>query len=369
MIDGTCDPALAAVARVFEENFDRRGEVGAAVCIWRDGKKLVDLWGGIADPTTGTAWRRDTIVNTQSVYKSLAALCVHLLIERGTIDIDQPVARYWPGFAQAGKAAVTVRQMLGGTAGLLYADSALPDSLLDWDAMIAAIERQPPEWQPGTQGAYHSMSAIFLFGHLVRMADGRTLQRFFADEIAGPLGADFHFGIGDAEIPRVAKFLQNRGSTTMQALGDRSTKLGRAWHMRPALPDFPNSEQSRRGWSGHGNARAVARIYAALAGGGAVDGVRLLQAASIDLLREQQWDEICAMTDRSFRYGLGFFLNKPPLLPLGPNLRAFGHPGAGGALGFADPENRIAFAYTPNYMCEGAGIGDRCTALIEAAYA
>lgn len=368
VISGDCDSRFAAVKAALAANFAERGEVGAAVCVYKDGRKVVDLWGGVADPNTGRRWEQDTIVTMQSVYKGLAALCVHQLIERGRIDIDAPVARYWHGFGQNGKERITVKQLLGGTAGVLYADAAPPNSLGNWPVMIDALERQAPEWPPGTKGAYHSMSAIFLLGELIRQVDGRALPAYFRQEIAEPLGVDFHFGIADGDLARTAWFITSTGSATINAIADRTTKLGRAWHMRPAVPDYFNTPDSHRGVSGHGNARAVARIFAALANGGAIDGVHVVKPQTVELMRQQQWDGICAMTDRHFRYALGFFLNQPPLLPLGPNPKAFGHPGAGGAIGFADPENRLAFSYSPNFMCASAGIGERAAALIEAAY-
>jgi len=368
-IQGHCDPAFARVRETFEENFRSRQELGAAVCVYKDGKKVVDLWGGIADAKTGTPWTADTIVNMQSVYKGIAALCVHQLIDRGRIDLDAPVMRYWPKFGQAGKDKITVKQLLGGQAALLFADAAPDGSVQNWPVMIDALERQKPEWEPGTRGAYHSMSAIFLFGELVHQVDGRTLPVYFREEIAKPLGADFQFGITDADFPRTAFLVTNSESVTLNAIADRSTKLGRAWHVRPQVPDYFNTPGARRAVSGHGNARAVARIFAVLANNGAIDDVRIVSPKAVEVMRQQQWDGICGMTDRHFRYGLGFFLNQPPLAPMGPNPKAFGHPGAGGAIGIADPENRIAFSYSPDFMAGGAGVGPRCEALIAAAYA
>jgi CubicO group peptidase (beta-lactamase class C family) len=372
-IEGTCDPRFGAVGAAFEENFRSRGEIGAAVCLYKNGRKVVDLWGGVADPATGAAWKQDTIVCMMSVGKAMAALCVHRLIDRGEIDLDAPVVRYWPRFGQAGKERITVRQLLGGQTALIYADAAPPGSLLDWELMIDALERQAPEWEPGTRGAYHSMSAGFLFGELVRQVDGRGPGVFFRDEIAIPLGADYQIGLDDAQIARVAPLLPNPGSVTGNAMRDPSTKLGRAWRARPDDPDFFNSDACRRGvlpsGNGHGNARGVARIFACLANDGELDGVRLFRPATVERMRQLQWEGICGMTDRHFRYALGLFVNSHPVMPMGPNAHAFGHAGAGGALGFADPENGIAFSYSPNFMCAGAGVGDRCPALIDAVYA
>jgi len=371
VIEGDCDPAFEAVRRAFEENFRLRGEVGAAVCVYTKGRKVVDLWGGLADPQKGKRWERDTIVCMMSVGKSMAALSVLMLVDRGKIDLDAPVADYWPEFAQAGKQAITVRTLLAAKAGLLYADHAPDGAAYDWGTMIRALEMQAPEWEPGTRGGYHSMSCGFLLGELVRRVDGRYFNIFFKEEITDPLGADYHFALHDDEIARAATIIPNPGSVTLVQSRDLKTKLGRAWRVRPNGPDSYNSEAYRRALfpssNGHGNARAIARIYAALAGGGTLDGVRLLSSSLIETARTETWKEICQMTDRPFRYALGFFLNHSPMSPFGRNPRAFGHPGAGGAVGIADPEAGVAFSYSPNFMCAGAGVGDRCEALVAAA--
>jgi CubicO group peptidase (beta-lactamase class C family) len=371
-LEGTFEPRFAPVAAAWARNFAERGELGAAVCIYEKGRPVVDLWGGVADPASGRPWERDTIVCMMSVGKGMAALCLLQLIDRGRIALDAPVARYWPSFAQAGKERITVEQVLGGLAALVYAEHAPPGSMMDWAAQVQAIELQAPVWEPGTRGAYHSMTAGILFGELVRRVDGRDFARYWHEEIAAPLGVDYAFGLDDAAMARVAPLVPNPDSVTLNAIADPASKLGKAWRPMPRVPDFFNSDAFRRGvfpsGNGHGNARAIARVYASLAEGGALDGVTLLSQGMIDEARRTRWDEICGLTERPFRYGLGFMLTKPPLIPFGPNLGSFGQPGAGGALGFADPESRLAFAYSPNFMCSGAGIGDRCEALIDAMY-
>jgi CubicO group peptidase (beta-lactamase class C family) len=370
MIEGQCDSAFASVRAAFAENFERRGEVGAAVCVYSAGRKVVDLWGGLADPQSGRPWQRDTLVCMMSVGKGMAALCIHRLVERGNIALDRPVAHSWPGFGQAGKDGITVRHVLSGTSGVLFADAAPPASVMDWQQMIPAIEQQPPEWPAGSRGAYQSMTMGFMLGELVRRVDGRPLNQFFQEEIAGPLGVDYVWGLNDEQDARTAPIIGNPAHDTVKAFADPTTGLGRAWHMRPVGTAFYNTASFRRGVlpssNGHGNARSVARVYAALSEAGTLDGVSVLTPSGIELVRALQWDDACGMTGRHYRYGMGFFLNTPPLVPMGPNPRAFGHPGAGGALGFADPERRLAFAYAPNFMCAGAGSGDRATALVAA---
>lgn len=371
-ISGHCAPEFSAVAKAFEENFARRDERGAAVCVYRDGQPVVDLWGGWRNPARTLPWEKDTIVCMMSVGKGVAALCVWMLIDRGRIDLDAPVARYWPSFAGGGKGAITVRTLLSAKAGLLYADHAPDGSAFDWDVVIAALERQEPCWEPGADHGYHSATAGYLLGELVHQVDGRTIDRFLREEITTPLGIDYGYGAGWAAPERVADVIPNTDSHTFVQTRDPSTKLGRAWRIRPVMADHYNDAGFRGAMmpssNGHGNARAIARLFAVLANGGTLDGTTLVSPSTIDRMREQSWDGTCAMTDRQFRYAHGFFLNKEDVSPMGTNPRAFGHPGAGGALGFADPENRISFAYSPTLMCAGGGVGDRCAALVAAVY-
>jgi len=372
-IEGECAPEFARIRDTFEANFRERGEIGAAVCVYKDGRKAVDLWGGIADPASGRAWHHDTIVAMMSVGKSMAALSVLMLVDRGLVDLDSPVAAYWPEFGQGGKAGITVRTLLQGKAGLLYADHAADGAAYDWDAMVRAFETQTPEWEPGTKAGYHSMSAGILFGEVVHRVDGRMISQFFDEEIAGPLGIDYRFGMKRADFARTATIIPNPDSVTFTQTRQPETKLGRAWRVRPQSDDHYNDPAYRTGVfpssNGHGNARAIARVYAALGNGGEIDGVRLVSPMIVEEARTESWNGICEMTDRHFRYACGFFLSQPPLLPFGPNSKAFGHPGAGGAIGFADPEAKLSFSYSPNFMCGGAGVGDRCEALVHTLFA
>lgn len=374
MIHGTCDPKFEKVHQAFAQNFTARGEVGAAVCIYKDGRKALDFWGGVANRATGELWSKDTIVSMMSVTKSLAAIALLRLLDRGLVALDASVATYWPDFAQSGKEFITIRHILSGTGGLMYVDHAPAGSALDWDVMITAIEKQEPEWPAGTAGAYHSVTQGFLLGEVVRRVDGRPINLFIQEEIADPLELDLFVGLNDVDIARVARIITNPASDTLRQVVDPSTKLGRAWRVMPAVDDFFNSDGFRRAvfpsGNGHSNARSIARLYASLANGGKLDGVHVLSRGLIEEVRKTAWDSACALTGRPYRYGLGFFLSKYPDteygLHFGPGRGAFGHPGAGGVIGFCDPEANISFGYSPNFMCAGAGIGDRCTALIDA---
>ena len=375
-VHGSCNADFAAVGEAFEENFDLRGELGAAVCVYRDGERVVDLWGGHLDWERTAPWRADTIVCMASVTKSMTALCLHILIERGEVELDAPMVRYWPEFAQAGKAGITVRQSLGHNDGVIFNDASRPGDWLDTDAIASAIAAQAPEWEPGTRGAYNSFNYGFLIGEIVRRVSGRTPGEFFREEIAAPLGIDYQIGVREDDLTRVSNLYPNPESVTMSSFSDPTTKLARAWHSLPASSDALgpfNRAEFRTGEfpsaNGTGNARAIARVYGALAGGGEIDGVRVWAPETVSQMRELQWDGVCGITDRPFRMGLGVFLNSPPLSGMGPNPNAFGHMGVGGAFGFADPEAGLSFSYSPNYMCAGAGVGDRCDALVAALYA
>jgi len=371
-LGGDVAPGFFAVRAAFETNFHKRGEVGAAVCVYRHGALVVDLWGGMARADGHAPWHEDTIVCMMSVGKSLTALCALMLVDRGLLELDAAVARYWPAFGQNGKAMITVRMLLGGLSGVLYADAAPDGAGLHWATMIQAFEVQAPEWPVRGGHAYHSMSFGYLVGELVRRVDGRSIDQFFAEEVAIPLRVDYGFGLDDAQIARSADIIPNSASNTHALMADPTSKFGRAWRILPDLQVRANAEDFRRGLfpsaNGHGNARAVARIFAALGAGGRLDGVQLLSAGLIEQLCIEMWDGTCAMTGRHYRYGLGFFLNGSPLVPMGSSRTAFGHPGVGGALAFADPENGISFSYSPNSMCEGAGVGSRCEALVTALY-
>lgn len=371
-IDGTCEERFTRVRNAFEDNFQKRGEVGAAVCIYRNGVKVVDLWGGHSAEDKSAPWQRDTIVCMMSVAKSIAALAVHMLIDRGEILLERPMAHYWPEFSQSGKSAITVDEVLSGRAGLLYADAAPEGSMLKWDVMIDALSAQPAQLPAEGLGAYHSMSIGYLLGELLRRVDGRHLNDFVREEIGGPLGADYQYGVTDTDLQRVTPLIPNPGSLTLNALQDNTSRLGRAWRIIPeaSMPFFNRKEflQGRcPSGNGVGNARGVARIYATLAQGGELDGVRLVSSSAIERMREVQWDGPCGMTDRPYRYARGFFLNNPQM-SMGPNPKTFGHLGAGGAIGFADPEAGLAFSYSPNFMCAGDGLGDRVPKLIDAMY-
>ena len=375
-IDGFCDPQFETVRAAFADNFAKRGEPGAAVAVSIDGKAVVDLWGGHADIAQTNSWQRDTLVNFFSVSKALCAICAGQLAERRLLDLDAPVAKYWPEFAQNGKSAITVRVLLSHRAGLPAIAEALPDgAALEWQTIVRALELQEPWWTPGTAHGYHVNTFGFLVGEIVRRVSGKTVGRFVREEIAEPLDADFHIGVPASEHHRIAEY-RWPGSGSMVE-GDASDPLSQMrWNAYFNPPGFSGAHWvNRPEWreaevpstNGHGNARSIVRLYSALVAGGAVDGVQIL---SESMLREMITEHSCGtdlVSQRPSRFGIGFQLTQPER-PLGPNPRTFGHFGAGGSLGFCDPDTGMAFGYVTNDMGP-RWQNPRNRALIEAVYA
>lgn len=372
-IHGHCDPRFEAVREVFAENLESGNDLGAGVAFTLHGEPVVDLWGGFLDLEHTQPWERDTLVNLYSTTKGMTAICAHQLVERGQLDVDAPVAEYWPEFAAAGKASIPVRQLLCHQAGLPAIRKPLETSVLyDWEALTAALAEQEPWWEPGTRHGYHALTFGHLVGEVIRRVSGQSVGQFFRENVAQPLDADFQIGLPDKDHARTST-LHGRliggdpkasGSEIpeplkafMRDMADPTTMTGGAFNNPRIPPDAVNSAEWRRAEipaaNGHGTARSLARIYGALACGGEVDGVRILDGKSIDRAIEVQADGPDAVLGgMPMRFGLGFML-RSPIMPLSPNPRAFGHPGAGGSIGMADPDAGVGFGYTPNKMQMG----------------
>ena len=378
-IEGLCDARFARVREAFASNFVQHGEVGAAVAVIVDGRAVVDLWAGHVDAVRRTPWRRDTLVNVFSVSKALTTLCALRLVERGLLDLDAPVARLWPEFASRGKDAVTLRQILAHRAGLPALRATLPEgAMLDWQAMTSALAAQEPWWRPGETHGYHVNTFGFLVGEMVRRASGRTVGQLLRDEVARPLGADVHVGLPHAEHARVAEFLWTADvPPTPPDPATLPDALALQWNTYFNPPGISGSGGwvNRAAWrsgevpsaNGHASARGVARVFAALAAGGTIDGVAVLAPDTIAAATVEHSCGDDLVLGRPSRFGLGFQLTQPER-PLGPNARTFGHFGSGGALGFCDPDARLAFGYVMNHMGP-RWQNPRNAALIEAVYA
>ena len=383
--EGECDAGFRGVRDEFARNFHERGEVGASLCVLLDGRRVVDLWGGLAERRRGRPWERDTIGVVWSCTKGAVALCAHVLVSRGLLDLDAPVARYWPEFAAAGKEAITVRLVLSHQAGLPAVRAPLaPGLLYDWDGFVATLAAEAPFWEPGTRQGYQAFTFGHLIGELVRRVTGQPLADFFRAEVAGPLGIDFHLGLPEADEARVAptirpdvlppgevpwRFLSrlNEEPASVQALIVRNTSLGPGAHdTREAHAAVLPSQ------GGISNARGLAGLYAPLAQGGAglVDADTLKAMGAVSSA-----SAVDAVLLVGMRFGLGFMKSSDNRKgPAGArdslilSESAFGHAGMGGSLGFADPTARLAFGYTMNKQARGILLGDRGQALVDALY-
>ncbi len=370
-IDGFCDPGYEAVSRAFEANFAEHGDVGAAVCVYRHGRPVVDLWGGLADRDTGRLWERDTLQLVFSTTKGVTATCVHVLVERGLLDLDEPVSTYWPEFAAAGKETIPLRWVLTHQAGVPAVTSEVTfDDILGWDGIIEAIAAQVPQWEPGTEHGYHARTFGWILGEVVRRVAGKSLGQFLAEEVAGPFGLDFFIGLPESELGRIAHLygpeIDPATSEVMEAFMGPDTLLGQVLRGPSGLfgyddmwnrPDLLAAEMPSS--NGVGTARAVARMYAALIG--EVDGRRLLAPETVAAATEVQVDGPDKVIGVPMPFGLGY-MTPPPFGPPG----SFGHFGAGGSLGIADPSGEWSMGYVMNQMNLGLTGDARSTGLLEA---
>ena len=362
--DGGVAPGFEEVRAEFDRNFAERGEVGAAVAAYWRGEKVVDLWGGRRTPTGETPWNEDTMVVVNSTTKGLAAMTVAVANSRGWIDYDAPVAEYWPEFAQNGKGAVTVRQLLSHEAGLVWIDEPLQvKDLADLDRVRDVLARQKPAWEPGTRHGYHAMTIGLYMQELIRHVDPerRTLGRFFKEEIARPLQIEFYIGlppqIPDTRLAQLELFSPMRAVRALPSTPNPMVlRILWPWSLLRKSMLFTDLDPNDRGslefeipaGNGVGTARAIARAYSAFAEGGAELGITAATLASLTAAHEVERPRDAVMGVPSW-ISLGF-LKPGPELGFGSSQRAFGTPGAGGSFGFADPDAWLGFAYVMNKM-------------------
>jgi len=364
-VQGFCASGFERVRSALGEILDAGSEVGAALAVHVGGEAVVDLWAGHRDAARAVAWGRDTIVNLYSIGKAVTAICVLRLVEAGRIDLEAPVARYWPEFAQSGKAHIPVRYLLTHQAALPAVSRTLPsDAWRDWSVMTAALAAQAPWWEPGAGHGYHVNTQGFLIGEVVRRVTGQTLGGYLRESLARPAGIDFFIGFGPELDGRCAELvprpptaedaeLRRQLSVDPRTLSGLPLMRVNAYRNPPELSGI--GVVNTRAWraaevpstNGHGNARAVARLYSAVAGDGTLDGVHVLSPEMVARAIAQPVQGYDLVLQRPTRFGLGFQLTMAER-PLGPSPRAFGHFGAGGSLGFADPDRRVAFGYVMN---------------------
>ncbi|MEE2768570.1 MAG: serine hydrolase domain-containing protein [Actinomycetota bacterium] len=385
-IHGDISEGFGPVGDAFGANFEELDEVGAAFCLYVNGASVVDIWGGTADPTDGRLWERDTLQLHFSTTKGVAAICAAILYERGQLDYDAPVASYWPEFGQGGKESVTVAQCMSHQAGLAALDTVLTlDEICDLEPVLRALENQEPLWEPGTANGYHAITYGWIVGEIVKRIDGRSISRFLAEEVAGPLGVDSYIGLPESEEHRVApviaapvitdpptlemlRALMGPGSLGYRALTmDGAMFSGEEYDpSTPLRMDAFNSRQIHAaeipGAAGISEARALARMYGACVT--KVDGIRLINDETVRKVRSEYSrgpDKTLAV---ECAWGMGFMRD----LEMNPMLteESFGHSGAGGSLAFGDLECKVGFGYVMNQMGNGVTGDPRANALVDA---
>jgi CubicO group peptidase (beta-lactamase class C family) len=373
-VQGSCDRRFETVREALEENLASGEELGASIAVDLDGETVVDMWGGWREPGRTRPWLEDTIVNVWSTTKTVTSLAVLMLVSRGQVDLDAPVARYWPEFAAAGKGTVEVRHLLSHTSGVSGLDQpATVEDLYDWDKATERMAAQAPWWEPGTASGYHALNFGHLLGEVVRRVTGKGLKQFVADEIAGPLGADFQIGASDADVPRIAPVVAPPPLSFDLAAMDPLSPAVRTFTGPPANADDANTAGWRAadigGANGHGNARSVARMLSAVTLGGEVGGVRLLSPGTIERIFDQQSDGVDLVLGIPLRFGTGYALPQPATIPYVPEGRVCFWGGWGGSVIIMDLDRRLTFSYMMNRMAPGIIGSPRAESYLRAAYA
>ncbi len=371
-IQGYCDERFAPVRERFLVNFEEKGDQGGSVAISLEGEMVVDLWGGHRDIAGELPWEEDTIVNVYSTTKTMSFMCALLLADRGDIDLYSPVSAYWPEFAQNGKEGVEVRHFLSHSAGLSGMDERMSgDDLYDWDKVVDALARQAPWWEPGTASGYHALTQGYLIGEVVRRVTGKTLGQFFAEEIAGPLGADFHIGTAEEHFPRIAELITPEENLAQATDTDRDSIANRTFRN----PAADASVSGTTGWrtaeipaaNGHGNARGVVRAQTPMANGGSAFGVDLMSAEGAARIFDEQIRGEDLVLGVDMRFGMGYGLTSD-VMPMGPNEHIGYWGGWGGSTIVVDQDAHMVVSYVMNKMFPGV-LGDtRGFSLLQAAY-
>lgn len=370
MTNGHVENGFEGVADAFERNFKEHGEVGASCAVFVEGRTVVDVWGGVADPASQRPWTEDTIVTVFSCSKGAVAACANLLIDRGELDVDAPIASYWPEFAANGKGDIPVRWALCHKAGIPVIDKRVTrEDILGWDGVVAAVAEQPPVWEPGTKHGYHALTYGWIVGELVRRITARTIGAYFREEFGDPLGLSWWIGLPPSEEHRVATTIGYPGGGTIGGAAKESLMARSMALLRVPRdvndPVFHAAEIPAA--TGISDARSMARLYSAL-----VEGETPLSRSQLDAARVPQTSgpdaviSVPGLIDIELTFGLGF-MTASPFCRFGvPG--AFGHNGAGGALGFGDPTNRVGFGYAMNQMLVPPGADPRPTGLVRAVY-
>ncbi|MFL2697440.1 MAG: serine hydrolase domain-containing protein [Acidimicrobiales bacterium] len=382
-IKGTFDKSFSGVVTAFRRNFEDLGEVGASVAIMREGRLVVDIWAGHSDTGLSQPWKRDTITNVFSITKTMATLSALVLADRGDLDVFKPVADYWPEFAANGKEKIEVRHLMSHTSGLSGWDKKITiREICDWRESTAILAEQKPWWQPGTSSGYHALTQGHLVGEVIRRITGESIGEFFAKEIAEPLGADFHIGLGERDFYRVSDVIYPREDIRDQMMERAKSivKLGVTDEVAVKTLQNPrnnednvNSEWWRKAEipaaNGHGNARSVATIQGLITNGGEINGVRLLKTETIDLIFQEQSNGLDLVFLMPLRFGIGYALPNEEFSFLPQDRRVCFWGGNGGSIFVNDVDENVTISYIMNKMIATPTVGDaRGIGIIEATY-
>ena len=376
-ISGNSGARFAAVKDAFAANFAANGDIGASAAVVMNGELVVDLWGGHQDVARDVPWQRDTLINVFSTTKTMSCLALLVLASRGLVDVDAPVAKYWPEFAANGKGNVLVRHLLSHTAGLPGWEQRIDATdLYDWHKVTGLLATQTSWWEPGTRSGYHGVTQGNLVGEVVRRVDGRSVGQFFAQEIAAPMGADFHIGLGPEHDARVARVIPPVPPRTAPGAGSATQPDRQSIPYRAANPRLLAEQSWELPWrraeipaaGGHGNARSVALAQAAVSHGGTLNGVPLLSAKTIERIFDVQSAGRDLVLGVGLTFGVGYGLNSPRN-PISPNARVCYWGGWGGSLVVNDVDAGFTMAYVMNRMGEGTVGDDRAHTLLRAVYA
>lgn len=372
-IQGFCKEPFGRLTEVLSSALGSGEDLGASVAVTVDGAPVVDIWGGWADVEQTAPWAQDTITNVWSTTKTVTSLCALVLADRGELDVYAPVSRYWPEFAANGKEAIEVRHLMSHTSGVSgWAQPVQVEDLYDWEKSTRMLAAQAPWWEPGTASGYHALDQGHLVGEVVRRISGMPLGKFLAEEVAGPLGADFHIGLPASEDHRVSNVVPPPPLPfDLEALGPDSpavkTFTGPAPDASVAwTPEWRRADIGAA--NGHGNARSVARLHSVVANGGEVDGVRLLTPKTIDLIFDEQANGMDVVLGMPLRFGIGFALPLLETFPYIPEGKICFWGGWGGSMIIIDLDRHMTISYMMNKMAPGIVGNPTSAALIAAAY-
>ncbi len=372
-VQGSCDSAFDSLREALEANLASGEELGASIALNLDGKTLVDMWGGWRDEMQTQPWEQDTIVNVWSTTKTVTSLAVLMLVSRGQVDVNAPVSRYWPEFAAAGKEHVLVRHLMSHTSGVSGLEQpAVVEDLYDWQKSTSRMAAQAPWWEPGTASGYHALNFGHLLGEVLRRVTGKSLKQFVAEEIAGPLGADFQIGAAASDVGRITNVVPPPPLPFDLAAMDPLSPVVRTFTGPGIEAGTANTAAWRAadigGANGHGNARSVARVLSAVTLDGQVDGTRLLSSDAIAPIFNEQSNGIDLVLGVPLRFGIGYGLPHRDTFPYYPDGRLCFWGGWGGSVILMDLDRRLTFAYMMNKMGPGIVGSARSEMYIRAVY-